>query len=81
MLDTLAQLIETHIRPAVQQHRGDIDLIGYEAQTGIVRVRLTGACEGCPLSRVTLKLGILRILQKHHPDIRDVVAVTDQEGL
>ena len=62
------------IRPAVQSDGGDVELIDI-TDDGIVKIRLHGACVGCPSSSVTLKLGIERNLKEHVPEISSVVAV------
>jgi len=61
------------IRPALQRDGGDVELIDVEGD--IVKIRLTGACGGCPMSQMTLKMGIERILKKEVPEIKEVVAV------
>ena len=61
------------IRPALQADGGDVELV--EVEDGVVKVKLTGACGGCPMSQMTLKLGIERHLKKEIPDIQEVVAV------
>lgn len=62
------------IRPAVQSDGGDVELIDI-SEDGVVKIRLHGACVGCPSSSVTLKLGIERNLKEHIPEITSVVAV------
>ena len=61
------------IRPALQADGGDVELIGVE--DGIVSVRLTGACGGCPMSTMTLKMGIERLLKQKLPEVKEVVSV------
>ena len=61
------------IRPALQADGGDVELV--EVKEGVVSVRLTGACGGCPMSTMTLRNGIERILKKDVPEIKSVVAV------
>jgi Fe-S cluster biogenesis protein NfuA len=61
------------VRPAVQLDGGDLELISVE--DGVVTVRMFGACEGCPLTPVTLRAGIERILKEAVPEIKEVVAV------
>lgn len=61
------------IRPAVQLDGGDIELVAIE--DGIVTIRLFGACEGCPMSPVTLRAGVERLLIEQVPGVREVVAV------
>ncbi len=61
------------IRPALQADGGDVELVG--VKDGIVSVRLTGACGGCPMAAMTLKMGIERILKQEVPEVKEVVAV------
>jgi Fe-S cluster biogenesis protein NfuA len=61
------------IRPLLQRDGGDIELV--EITDGIVKVRLTGACKGCPMSQMTLKQGVERMLLKEVPGLREVQAV------
>lgn len=62
------------IRPALRADGGDVELVDVEAD-GIVKVRLTGACGGCPMSQMTLKMGIERQLKKDVPEVKSVVSV------
>jgi Fe-S cluster biogenesis protein NfuA len=64
----------TKIRPALQADGGDVELVEV-GPDGVVRVRLTGACGGCPMSQLTLKMGIERILKKEVPEVTSVEAV------
>jgi Fe-S cluster biogenesis protein NfuA len=61
------------IRPALQADGGDVELVGVE--DGVVKVSLRGACVGCPMSTMTLKQGIERILKEEIPEVKEVVAV------
>lgn len=61
------------IRPALQADGGDIELI--DVNDGVVKVRLTGACAGCPMSTMTLKAGVERILKEEVPEVKEVQAV------
>lgn len=62
------------IRPALQADGGDVMLIDVE-EDGTVKVKLTGACSGCPMSTVTLKQGIERQLKREIPEIKEVLEV------
>ncbi|MDZ7671316.1 MAG: NifU family protein [Halanaerobiales bacterium] len=62
------------IRPGLQADGGDVELVEI-TEDGIVKVRLVGACNGCPMSTLTLKNGIERTLKKKLPEIKEVVAV------
>jgi len=61
------------IRPHLQADGGDVDLV--EVKGGVVKVRLTGACGGCPMATMTLKNGIERALKEQVPEVKEVVAV------
>ncbi len=61
------------IRPAIQADGGDVKLIEI-CDDGVVKVRLTGACSGCPMATLTLKQGVEKILKENIPDIKEVVA-------
>ena len=61
------------VRPALQADGGDVELI--DVQEGIVTVRLTGACGGCPMSQMTLKQGIERANREAVPGVRGVESV------
>ena len=61
------------IRPMPQRDGGDIELV--EVTDGIVKVRLTGACKGCPMSQMTLKQGVEKLLMKEVPGLKEVQAV------
>jgi Fe-S cluster biogenesis protein NfuA len=61
------------IRPMLQRDGGDIELV--EVTDGIVKVRLTGACKGCPMSQMTLKQGVEKLLMKEVPGLKEVQAV------
>ena len=73
----IAKLEETldYIRPAVQADGGDLVLLG--AEDGKVSIQMVGACGGCPLSMMTLKAGIERILMDRVPGVTEVSAVAD----
>lgn len=60
------------IRPSLQADGGDVELI--DVKEGIVKVKLTGACSGCPMSSITLKNGIERLLKEELPDIKEVIS-------
>jgi len=62
------------IRPALQSHGGDIELVATE-QDNTVKVRLQGACQGCPGAQMTMTMGVERILKEHIPEVKQVIAV------
>ncbi|CAH9097265.1 unnamed protein product [Cuscuta europaea] len=69
----IKELLETRIRPAVQDDGGDIEYRGFDEDTGMVKLRMQGACSGCPSSSVTLKSGIENMLMHYVPEVKGVV--------
>jgi Fe-S cluster biogenesis protein NfuA len=61
------------IRPALQADGGDVELV--DVTDGIVKVRLVGACAGCPMSQLTLAMGVERTLKEQVPEVKQVVPV------
>lgn len=76
--EKLAETLE-YIRPAVQADGGDLILLGTEG--GTVNIQMVGACGGCPLSMMTLKAGIERILMDRVPGVEEVNASADAPAL
>ena len=62
------------IRPLLQADGGDVELVDV-TEDGVVKVRLTGACGGCPMSQLTLKMSIEKALKEEIADVKEVVAV------
>ena len=61
------------VRPMLALHRGDVEFVGYK--DGIVRVKLLGTCDGCPLASLTLKAGIEDTLKEMVPEVKEVIQV------
>lgn len=72
MRNEVAQAIE-EVRPSLQMDGGDVQLIDIE--DGVVKVKLLGHCAGCPMSQMTLKMGIESYLKKKVPGVKSVVSV------
>ncbi len=67
------QSVLDKIRPVLQKDGGDVELV--DVKDGVVSVRLTGACKGCPMSQMTLKNGIEKYLKKEMPEVVSVESV------
>uniref|UniRef100_A0A914YT76 NFU1 iron-sulfur cluster scaffold homolog, mitochondrial n=1 Tax=Panagrolaimus superbus TaxID=310955 RepID=A0A914YT76_9BILA len=72
----IKELLESRIKPMVQEDGGDVIFKGYE--DGVVKLKLQGACTGCPSSSITLKSGIKNMMQFYVPEIQDVVEIKDE---
>jgi Fe-S cluster biogenesis protein NfuA len=62
------------IRPSLQNDGGNVELVDVDEKTKVVKVRLTGACGSCPMSQMTLRMGVERVLKEQIPEITKVVA-------
>jgi Fe-S cluster biogenesis protein NfuA len=74
MKEKVQEVLEL-VRPALQADGGDVELVDV-TDDGIVSVRLTGACGSCPMSTMTLKMGIERTLRDKLPEVKEVVQVS-----
>lgn len=63
----------SRIRPVLQADGGDVELV--DVSDGVVKLRLTGACDGCAMATLTLRVGIERVLKEQVPEVKEVVAV------
>lgn len=76
----IKELLDTRVRPAIQEDGGDLEYRGFGEDTdGIVKVKLKGSCRGCDSSTVTLKSGIERMLMHYIPEVKGVEQVLDPE--
>ncbi len=74
VLKTKVEEVLQQIRPSLQADGGDVELVEVAAD-GIVKVKLTGACFGCPMSQMTLKMGIEKLIKEKIPEIKTVETV------
>jgi Fe-S cluster biogenesis protein NfuA len=74
MIKEKVQTALNKVRPSLQADGGDVQLIDVDDK-GVVKVKLTGACGGCPMSQMTLKMGIEKILKQQVPEVTRVESV------
>lgn len=78
MAESIEQQIEKvleHVRPALRLDGGGIELVKYDPETCTVHMKMQGVCVGCPMSQITLKMGVEAALKDAMPEIKEVVAV------
>lgn len=73
MKEEVKKVLDT-VRPSLQADGGDAELVDVD-DNGVVKLRLTGACAGCPMSQLTLKQGIEKVLKEKLPQVKSVEAV------
>ncbi len=76
MREDVERVLEKNIRPALRADGGDIELVEVNEEAGEVKVRLQGACAGCPLSQITSLTVVERILKQEIPELKKVMTVT-----
>jgi len=74
MLEEQIKAALENVRPSLQADGGDVEFVSV-SEDGVVSVKLTGACGGCPMAQMTLKMGIENYLKKEIPEINSVVGV------
>ena len=79
VVSMIKELIESRIRPAVQEDGGDIAFISFDEATGVCSVQMQGSCKGCASSAVTLKNGIENMLMHYVPEVSAVEEWKDEE--
>lgn len=72
--DLVRKVLDEQIRPNLQMDGGDVELVGVR-DDGVVQLRLTGACSGCPFSAMTLAVGVERVLKEKVPGVLRVEPV------
>ena len=75
----IKEIIQSRVRPFVQEDGGDIQYIDFDEPKGIVYIKMKGSCAGCPSSSVTLKNGIENMLKHYVAEVTSVLAVEDEE--
>jgi len=77
---TIKELIESRVRPSVQDDGGDIFYVDFDPVRGIVKVRLAGSCVGCPSSSVTLRNGVENMLMHYVPEVKGIEEAEPEES-
>lgn len=76
MKEQIESVLE-QMRPRLAMHGGNVEFVDWNGENGVVSVRFLGGCRGCPLSQITLKMGIEAMLMQWIPEVKEVVAVED----
>lgn len=67
------EIVLNKIKPSLSADRGGVELV--DVKDGVVKLKLTGACSGCPMAAMTLQNGIARVLREEIPEVKEVIAV------
>lgn len=74
----IKELLDTRIRPAVQEDGGDIFYKGFDRDSGMVRLKMGGSCVGCPSSTATLRNGVENMLMYYIPEVKGITEIKDE---
>ena len=77
----IQEILDTRIRPTIQDDGGDVEFRGFDAETGWVKLKLVGACRTCSSSTITLRNGIENMLMHYIPEVKGVEQVLDEDEL
>ena len=75
MIERIEEVLEKKVRPALLSHEGDVQIVEYA--DGVLKIRLTGHCSGCPSARLTTEELIAAEVQKEIPEVKEVVLVNE----
>lgn len=75
MKDKIEKVLEEKIRPYLEADGGGVEFVDFDETTGVVRVRLQGACACCPGAQMTLSMGVEAMLKEEIPEVKRVVAI------
>lgn len=81
ILEMIKEILDTRIRPTIQDDGGDVELRGFDSKTGWVQLKLVGACRTCSSSTITLRNGIESMLMHYIPEVKGVEQVADEEEI
>ncbi|HPZ06655.1 MAG TPA: NifU family protein [Candidatus Eremiobacteraeota bacterium] len=74
MKETVEKVIAERIRPGLQADGGDIELVE-ASEEGVIKVKLQGACSGCPMAQMTLQFGVEKVLREAVPGFKELIRV------
>ena len=73
-------VLQDKVAPSVAAHNGSIGFINFASDTGVATLKLSGACSGCAMSKLTLQQGVERLLKHYVPEVKSIVGEDDQEA-
>ena len=73
-------VLQDKVAPSVAAHDGAIGFIDFASDTGVATLKLSGACSGCAMSKLTLQQGVERLLKHYVPEVKSIVGEDDQEA-
>ena len=73
LIDRINEVVDKSIRPALQSHGGDVEVVSFDEESGVISARLKGACGTCPFAQETLRMQVEAVLKREIPEVSSVV--------
>ena len=80
IVEDIKTVLEEKVEPNVAAHNGSIGFINFASDTGVATLKLSGACSGCAMSKMTLQQGVERLLKHYVPEVQAIVGKDDEEA-
>ena len=80
IVEDIKFVLKDKVAPRVAAHDGAIGFIDFASDTGVATLKLSGACSGCAMSKLTLQQGVERLLKHYVPEVKSIVGEDDQEA-
>ena len=80
IVEDIKTVLEKKVAPSVAAHNGSIGFISFASDTGVATLKLSGACSGCAMSKLTLQQGVERLLTHYVPEVKSIVGEDDEKA-
>jgi len=80
IVEDIKTVLEEKVTPSVAAHNGAIGFIDFASDTGVATLKLSGACSGCAMSKLTLQQGVERLLKHYVPEVKSIVGEDDEQA-
>ena len=80
IVEDIKTVLEEKVAPNVAAHNGSIGFINFAVDTGVATLKLSGACSGCAMSKLTLQQGVERLLTHYVPEVKSIVGEDDEKA-
>tara|TARA_R100000008_G_C3538381_1_gene143391 strand:- start:77 stop:403 length:327 start_codon:yes stop_codon:yes gene_type:complete len=80
IVEDIKFVLKDKVAPSVAAHNGSIGFIDFASDTGVATLKLSGACSGCAMSKLTLQQGVERLLKHYVPEVKSIVGEDDEQA-
>jgi Fe-S cluster biogenesis protein NfuA len=80
IVEDIKVVLKDKVAPSVAAHDGAIGFINFASDTGVATLKLSGACSGCAMSKLTLQQGVERLLKHYVPEVKSIIGEDDEQA-